>query len=368
VKIPSKIADLARVNKSLIQSAIQPNQVGFLILYVTNRCNFRCNFCFYSEEIKKGSKPDELTEDEFLQISEKVGPLIQLSLTGGEPFLRKELIQITKSFIDNTNVRYITIPTNASMPERMLRYLKVILPQYPNTYFRLSFSIEGIGEEHDEIRSMPGSFRKIRQSYDAISPLRDRYRNLVLDSNSVFTVRTEDTLLKTLEYLDVNFNFDNLSITYARGNVPDPELKRTSEQKYIQINDFLSHIERKKEKRFLYPVWRAARDVSREHLMSIVFQDKFVAPCVAGRKLVVVSETGEVFPCEILGTTMGNLRNCDYNIKDLLAQNENKKLRKWIVESQCKCSFECALAANVVWNYSQYPRLIQSSVRNIGNQ
>ena len=368
MKLLSNVSNFARVNKSFIQSAIQPNQVGFLILYVTNRCNFRCNFCFYSEEIEKGLKPDELSEDEFLKISKKVGPLVQLSLTGGEPFLRKELVQITRSFIDNTNVRYITIPTNASMPKRMLRYLEAILPEYPNTYFRLSFSIEGIGDVHDDIRSMPGSFLKIKQSYDAISPLRDKYRNLVIDSNSVFTARSEGTLLDALKYLDVNFDFDNLSITYARGDVPEPELKRSSEQKYVEINNFLSQVERKKEKRFLYPVWRAARDVSREHLISTVFRDEFVTPCVAGRKLVVISETGEVYPCEILGTTMGNLKNYDYNIKDLLAQNENKKLRKWIVESQCKCSFECALAANVVWNYSKYPQLIQSSIRNIGKR
>ena len=54
----------------VLQSYLNPQQVSYLILYVTNRCNFRCNFCFYGEEIEKGMKPDELTLDELSLIPE----------------------------------------------------------------------------------------------------------------------------------------------------------------------------------------------------------------------------------------------------------------------------------------------------------
>tara|TARA_B100000029_G_C17554888_1_gene951363 strand:- start:334 stop:1461 length:1128 start_codon:yes stop_codon:yes gene_type:complete len=349
----------------VLKSYLDPQQVSYLILYVTNRCNFRCNFCFYGEEIEKGKKPDELTLDELINISRKIGPLIQLSLTGGEPFLRNDFKEITSAFIQNTNVKYVTIPTNASMPKRMVEYLEWLLPRYPSTNFRLTFSIEAIGKEHDDIRSMPGSFEKIRESYSAISPIRKRYGNLVLDSNSVFTARTESSLLKTLRILDNEFDFDNLSITYARGDVPKPELKHTTEKKYIQINEFLQSRMRKKEKRSLYQVWRAVNDVSRDNLMKTVFDDEFVTPCVAGRKLVVLSETGEVLPCEILGKSLGNIRDHDYNLKRLLKKLSNQKFVKWIVDSKCKCSFECALAANVIWNIKTQPKLINSVINNI---
>lgn len=352
--------------KKFFSSAFNPNQVGFLILYVTNRCNFRCKFCFYSEEIEKGIKSDELTVSELDQISKSIGPLLQLSLTGGEPFLRKELADITTLFLDKTNAKYITIPTNASMPERMLRYLQDILPRYPDNYFRVTFSIEGIESEHDDIRSMPGSFEKIKKSYRLISPLREQYKNLVLDSNSVYSARSEDSLLSTLQYLTKNFKFDNLSVTYARGDIPDPKLKGSSEKKYVIINEYLESLERTKEKRLLYPVWRAARDVSRKNLIDTVFQDKFVTPCVAGRKLIVIGETGDVYPCEILDKSMGNVRNYDYDLKKLLVAENNKQLRNWIVDTKCKCSFECALAANVIWNPTQYPKLVKSAFQNIG--
>ena len=47
--------------------------------------------------------------------------------------------------------------------------------------------------------------------------------------------------------------------------------------------------------------------------MRTVFDDEFVSTCVAGKKLLVVSETGEVQPCEILGKSFGNLR--DYGLE-----------------------------------------------------
>ncbi len=356
---------LSRAREAL-KSYLDPRQVGYLILYVTNRCNFRCPFCFYIAEIDKGAKPDELTLDELRRVARRIGPLLQLSLTGGEPFLRKDLAGITAAFAEDAHVRYLTVPTNASLTEVMVRYLESVLPAFPETYFRIVFSIEAIGEAHDEIRAMPGSYAKIEDSFRALAPLRRRFANLVVDANSVYTARTEGTLLATLETLSRDFDFDNLSVTYARGEVRDPALLKVSQDAYMRINAFLEGLRRKKERRFLYPLWRGVRDASRQALIRTVFDDEFVSPCVAGRKLVILGETGEVYPCEILDRPMGNVRDADYDINVLLAREENRELRHWIVDTKCKCSFECALAANVVWNFRSYPGLLKAALGNIG--
>ena len=198
--------------------------------------------------------------------------------------------------------------------------------------------------------------------------MRGRFSNLVLDANSVFTARSENTLKDTLIHLNENFDFDNMSITFARGDISDESLKQTSREKYEEINHLLESLKRGKETRFLYPIWRGVRDVSRRNLIRTVFDDEFVAPCVAGRKIIVVSETGEVLPCEILGRSMGNLRDYNFNLKKLLASSANKELQKWIVTSECKCSFECALTSNVAWNITEYPQLLISTFKNIGRK
>lgn len=350
------------------RAMLDPNQVGYVIFYVTNRCNFRCKFCFYSAEIEKGLKPDELTLPEIEKIASSVGPLLQLSMTGGEAFLRADMEAVTRAWLDRATPRYVTIPTNASMPDRMVRFFTEILPSYPDTFFRLVFSIEGIGEAHDQLRSMPGSFKKIEESYAALLPLRAKYPNLTLDSNSVFTAQSEDTLLDTVKYIDANFDFDNISVTFARGDIQSPGFKTLARVKYEAIFEFLSTREKNREGRFLYPIWRAASDVARENLLRVVFDEEFVAPCVAGRKLIVIGETGEVFPCEILGKSMGRLRDHDFDVRKLMAHAENEKLRNWIVDSKCKCSFECALAAGAVWSPANYPRMVARSIGNIGSK
>ncbi len=349
-----------------LRSFIDPRQVGYLIFYVTNRCNFRCEFCFYYAEIEKGRKLNELSLDEIDRFTRSLGPLLQLSLTGGEPFLREDFAELTHLFVENCAARYITIPTNASLTDRMVRFLEEVLPRHPKSFLRLTFSIDGIGENHDEARSMPGSYEKIRKSYDAISPMRQHFPNLVLDANSVFTAQSESSLLETMSRLHQDFEFDNLSITFARGDIKDPALKTNSRQKYVEVNEFLEDVKRSKEKRLLYPLWRGVRDVSRQNLIATVFDDEFVTPCVAGRKLLVVGETGEVYPCEILDKTMGNLRDVDFDLRKLLQREPNRQLVHWIKASKCKCSFECALGANVVWNFSQYPRMAVSALRNVG--
>jgi radical SAM protein with 4Fe4S-binding SPASM domain len=359
---PGPIARTAR----MLQSFVSPRQVGYLILYVTNRCNFRCPFCFYYAEIEKGTKPNEMTLDELRRVSERIGPLLQLSLTGGEPFLRAELADIAATLIENTQVRFLTIVSNGSLTDRMVRFFETVLPRFPDTYFRLSISIDGIGERHDQIRGTPGSYKKIQRSYAQLSSLRERFGNLVLDANSVYTAESEHELLATLQHIDREFAFDNLSITYARGDVKDPALKQVSKERYIEINAFLEQRLRTRENRFLYPLWRGVRDVSRDHLMRTVFEDEFVTPCVAGRKLVVLNETGDVLPCEILGKSMGNIRDYDYDMSSVLATQENRELVQWIRDSKCKCSFECALAANVVWTPSVYPKLALSALKNLG--
>lgn len=351
---------------NLAKSFLNKNQVSYLIFYVTNRCNFKCNFCFYYEEIEKGQKTNELSLEEIRKISENSGPLIQLSVTGGEPFLCEDLAEITGFFIKNNFVKYITIPTNASLTSKMVNYLENVLPKYPDAYFRIPFSIDGIGEAHDKYRSAPGSYKKIQKSYKALSLLRKRYPNLVLDSNTVFTSDSEDTILGTIRAIHHYFNFDNISITYVRGDTKNLALKKTSFQKYIEANNYLQSLERKKEKRFLYPFWRAVRDVSREYLIKTVLNDQFITPCTAGKKILIISETGELYPCEILKRSMGNVRDFNFDIKKVVSNTENQRLLKWIKDSKCKCSFECALAANVVWGKFSYFKLLNSAIRNIG--
>jgi MoaA/NifB/PqqE/SkfB family radical SAM enzyme len=349
-----------------LESLVRPSRPGYVIFFVTNRCNFRCNFCFYFDEIEKGQKADELSLDEIRRIAPGIGPLMQLSLTGGEPFLRKDFTEVTKVLLDHTHPVRVTIPTNGSLTSKTVAFLEEILPLYPDTFFRISFSIEGIGEEHDKLRSMPGSYKKVQESYAAISPFRERFDNFSLECNSVFSADSETTLINTIEHLSNEFSFDNMSVTYARGKIKDPELQKVTQERYREVNAFLESLEKKKKKGIVFPVVRGVSDVAHDILMRTEFDDEFVTPCLAGKKLLVISETGEVRPCEILSQTMGNLRDYGYDLGTLLGEPKQNELLNWIKDTKCKCTFECAIAANVAWHPTMYPKVLAASLRNIG--
>lgn len=351
-----------------LQSTLLPNRIGFLIYFVTNRCNFRCPFCFYASEIEKGATVAELSLDEVERFARKTGPLAQLSLTGGEPFLRQDFPQVARLMATHCRPSYLTIPTNGSLTDRITEFLEGFLPDFPKVNLRLVLSIDGIGEEHDRLRGTPGAYARVRQTYDALAALKPRFGNLTLDANACFSAANQDHLRNTLRQLHEDFAFDNLSVTYARGVISDPTLKEVSVQKYIEINNYLNALPRTAEKRLFSPVWRAVRDVSRDHLIRTISRGEFVTHCVAGRKMVVVRETGEVAPCELLDAPLGNLRDYEFDIYAVLASMQAKAARQRIRKTRCSCSHECALASNVVWSPGAYPQLLLATAKNLMNK
>ena len=86
-------------------------------------------------------------------------------------------------------------------------------------------------------------------------------------------------------------------------------------------------------------------------------QNQFQIPCVAGKRLVVISERGEVKPCEILDESFGNLRDHNYDMSKILNQAQSRKTQDWIVSSKCHCTFECAMNISVLYDWKGYPDL-----------
>ena len=100
--------------------------------------------------------------------------------------------------------------------------------------------------------------------------------------------------------------------------IRDPQLVVNAKKEYEEMNKFLTSLSHKSEKRLLYPIYRGVRNVAWQNLISTAFYDEYVTPCVAGRKMCVISEEGNVKPCELLSHNYGNLRDYNYNIKELL--------------------------------------------------
>lgn len=120
----------------------------FCSIDVTSKCNLRCAHCYYfSCDQDRGP---ELSVDEWLNRIEKMqkgrGAFFSCTWVGGEPLLRRELIEEGRRFFRSNRV-----VTNGTIP----------LPDWPDVEFHVS--IDGTRRFHDAIRGS-GCYEKIRKN------------------------------------------------------------------------------------------------------------------------------------------------------------------------------------------------------------
>ena len=122
---------------------------------VTMGCNMRCGHCGSScaEPL-----PDELTTHEALSLSDQIADLglTWITISGGEPLIRKDLPQIVKRLTSRSV--FVNIITNGwFIDAKMAQQLK------SSSVSTVAISIDGTEEIHDRIRKQ-GSFARIREA------------------------------------------------------------------------------------------------------------------------------------------------------------------------------------------------------------
>ena len=170
----------------LATSYLASSRVSYLILYVTSRCNLRCNMCFYADSLNAQSG-DGLTLDELTKVSQSLPTLMQLTLTGGEPFLRADLAEVIEAFYGNSGVRSFTIPTNGAYVEAMEQVLERTLSSCPAATIKLGLSLDGPEDLHNEIRGSKRSYAQVREAHAMLRRLQRRHPNLIVTMAGVIS-------------------------------------------------------------------------------------------------------------------------------------------------------------------------------------
>jgi MoaA/NifB/PqqE/SkfB family radical SAM enzyme len=339
-----------------------------LIHFVTNRCNARCSFCFIDFNNPKTFQ-SELTVDEIDRITKSLGPTLQnVNLTGGEPFARKELIDIARCYFRNTGIRSLFITSNGSLPDRIEKFINTLTREFPGRKIIFSFSIDGMPEEHDRIRRIAGLFENTMKSYHlartfgpdvqaniAITISHDNYLtapaiyDALLDrygarSLTVGVVRDEGVYQIPLEHKRA------IHATYAaltRRLMEDMKSGRLDGYDRSSLQGRLMN----KKNEIVY-------DVVREQYLD----PHYISPCRAGSLFGIINADGVVRPCEILDRPLGNLRNYDYDFMRLWRDTTAKDVRQWIKSTNCHCTYECAWSFNILSNLRYQPALIAAAL------
>src|SRR5438445_12990238 len=87
----------------------------FMIVFINSICNLTCEHCFYWRNL---NQRDDLTFAELEQLSNELGDLEILNLSGGEPFLRPEFAEICLLFTEENRLRQSYVHTNGYLLDR----------------------------------------------------------------------------------------------------------------------------------------------------------------------------------------------------------------------------------------------------------
>lgn len=101
-------------------------QITYLRLSVTDRCNLRCNYCMPEMGMTFAPKKEILSYEEMLILSELLGELgiNKIRITGGEPFVRKDLIYFLKNLVSLPSIDQVSITSNLTLIKPYLVELK----------------------------------------------------------------------------------------------------------------------------------------------------------------------------------------------------------------------------------------------------
>jgi MoaA/NifB/PqqE/SkfB family radical SAM enzyme len=333
----------------------------YMILGLTYDCNSFCRTCFNWEQLRK-NKSHELSLEEIQKTLDSMGEMLFIVMSGGEPFLRRDLPDICETLSTKNGVKQITIPTGGISSELIGRSVESTLERCPKTQIVVNLSIDHIGEKHDWIRGVPNAYEKLKKTYAKLLPLRDKYDNFTLNMH---------TCLCSYNVDDLDFLFENVrrdfpaisfhSFEMLRGDQPDKNIQPISTDRYREV---LPKLEQYWSSYRNYDGFlKFVKMYSRRVELEVLEQETQVKPCHAGLVSGVLDARGEVRMCE-LREPVGNVKDTNYDFGALWFSPEADRQRAAIRAKECHCTHSCFMSSSLVFDVRTYGAWLASTVTN----
>jgi cyclic pyranopterin phosphate synthase len=99
--------------------------IGDVRISVTDRCNFRCQYCMPAEGLPWLDRGELLTYEEIARVTGLLASMgvHDVRLTGGEPLARRELWRLVEMLSADANVHDLSLTTNGYLLERQVESL-----------------------------------------------------------------------------------------------------------------------------------------------------------------------------------------------------------------------------------------------------
>lgn len=316
-----------------IERLVRPEATGIerFIHAVTYQCNSRCTMCnIWQIDYRDGKlRSQELTVADLERIfsdEEMFSHVTDIGLTGGEPMLHPQLDEIARFYLHRFPDARISVNTNALQPEKCVKTLRSILKDEPNPgRFRISFSLDGIGDVHDSIRGIPGNYEKVLKN---LTMVREAIPGIELAFTMTLLPENYDQIQKVWELAnreDVGFSF---SFPQTSGSFYQNEGAqfKFDEKMLAEIEKQVSSIQKHSTSfnNFYY-----------DGMVGYQRDPHEVVRCFAGRNSFFLDPTGNVYSCILLENPFGNVK--ERSFRDVWTGEKAEEIRRWIWKTHCNC-------------------------------
>lgn len=354
----SKERDLSLGEPGFWQKMLRRKSLEGFFLFVTSKCNSKCRTCFNHENL---NRDDDMTFEQIRRLSETAGTFDKLWLSGGEPFLRKELVDIIELFVRNNHIQSVNLPTNGLRTDRIVRWTGELLERCPSLAVYLNVSLDGLGHTHDRIRGVPGNFAKTVQTLEQVHAAHGHNPNLYLNIATVVTAEGQREVLPLASYIEAKGFADMHIFEILRGNPPDPALKALSLAEVKDIHERLYPVLDKNADKLFRDFSGLKRRIARMSYMGImnlmfrIKEDNYSAPhpwgmrCTAGKTTLVLDANGDFRACE-MRPPVGNVRDYDYDVMAAMKSTAMKREIQAIgggARANCWCTHGCWIISSL---------------------
>ena len=344
-----------------------------LTFSVTAACQSKCKTCNiglkYQQDPKRKEK--DLRLDEIEKVFKGLGPIYFFNISGGEPFLRKDLPEIIRLACKYLKPRIIHIPTNGIASEKIrdltMQGLEIVNRYDSKVPLSVKPSIDGVGEIHDEIRGVKGNFKQLEKTISYLKEVEKQYPNFHLELGTVISNFNIDHLSEIEDYVhSLGVQSYRNEIAEQRSeffNLDDPITPDADTYQRL-IQRFVARIrDNVRKKRELAKIAESFRLVYYDLVVRILREKRQVIPCYAGISNVHINYDGEVWPCCVLGYSqpMGTLRDEDYDFRKVWHSEQADRVRRYIKEGNCACPLANQAYSNILCS----PTYLLKAIKNI---